>query len=201
MEKILGALIDFTRRDIIQTETINPNDLIQEVLTVHQERLREKDIHTRNSFRSHLGKVAVDPNRFEHVLRNLLSNAIEASPEGGIIRIDTGIFVPSDKALQTGELTAKQYFELKIRNGGRVIPPEEIEKFFDPFYTTKEYGIGIGLTLCKKIVEEHNGSISAKSDSDGTVFTVWLPLKPTGACSERFFANFWLDILWICNYF
>jgi PAS domain S-box-containing protein len=178
LEKILGALIDFTRRDIIQLETIDPNHLIQEILTIHQERFREKDICIETHFADQLGKVSVDPNRFQHVLRNLLSNAIEGSPEGGIIRIDTGIFVPSDKAFQTGELTAKQYFELKIRNGGRVIPRDEIEKFFDPFYTTKEYGIGIGLTLCKKIVEEHNGSISAKSDPDGTVFTVWLPLKP-----------------------
>lgn len=179
LEKILGALIDFTRRDIIQTETINPNDLILEVLTVHRERFREKDIRLETHFEGHLGRVAVDPNRFEHVLRNLLSNAIEASPQGGVIQIDTGIFVPSEKASATAELTAKQYFELKIRNGGRVIPTEEIEKFFDPFYTTKEYGIGIGLTLSKKIVEEHNGSISAKSDSEGTVFTVWLPLKLT----------------------
>jgi PAS domain S-box-containing protein len=177
LEKILGALIDFTRRDIIQTETINPDDLIREVLTVHQERLREKDIRLETHFADQLVKVSVDPSRFEHLLRNLLSNAIEASLQGGVIRIDTGIFVPSAKASQTGELTAKQYFELKIANGGRVIPPEEMERFFDPFYTTKEYGIGIGLTLCKKIVEEHNGSISAKSDSDGTVFTVWLPLR------------------------
>jgi signal transduction histidine kinase len=181
LEKILGALIDFTRRDIIQTETINPNSFIQQVLKVHQERFREKDVQIQTHFAAGLGNVSVDPDRFQHLLRNLLSNAIEASPEHGVIRIDTAAFVPNDRTLQTGELTTNQYFELKIQNGGRVIPPEEIQKFFDPFYTTKDYGIGIGLTLCKKIVEEHNGSISAKSDSDGTIFTVWLPLKPMEA--------------------
>ncbi len=179
LEKILGALIDFTRRDIIQTETINPNNFIQQIVRVHQERFREKDIQIETHFSAGLGNVSVDPNRFQHLLRNLLSNAIEASPERGVIRIDTAVFVPNDKASKTGDLTASQYFELKIRNGGRVIPPEEIRMFFDPFYTTKDYGIGIGLTLCKKIVEEHKGSISAKSDTDGTIFTVWLPLKPT----------------------
>ncbi len=178
LEKILGALIDFTRRDIIQTETIDPNNFIKQVLRVHRERFREKGIQIQTHFAAGLGEVSVDPDRFQHLLRNLLSNAIEASPERGVIRIDTAAFVPNDKTLQTGELTAGQYFELKIRNGGRVIPPEEIQKFFDPFYTTKDYGIGIGLTLCKKIVEDHTGSISAKSDSDGTTFTVWLPLKP-----------------------
>ena len=181
LEKILGALIDFTRRDIIQTETINPNNFIQQVLRVHQERFREKDIEIQTHFAPGLGNVSVNPDRFQHLLRNLLSNAIEASPQRGVIRIHTAVFVPNDKTLQTGELTASQYFELKIQNGGRVIPPEEIRKFFDPFYTTKDYGIGIGLTLCKRIVEEHNGSISAKSDSDGTIFTIWLPLKPMEA--------------------
>jgi len=92
--------------------------------------------------------------------------------------IDTGIFVPSDKTQQTGELAAEEYFEMRIRNGGRIIPSEELQKFFDPFYTTKEYGVGIGLTLCKKIVEEHNGSISVRSDEEGTIFTVWFPLRP-----------------------
>ena len=189
LEKILGSLIDFTRRDIIQMETINPNDLIREVLTVHQERLEEKNIRLETHFAHQLGKVSVDPTRFEHVLRNLLSNAIEASLQGGVIRIDTGQFLPSDKASQTGELTAKQYFELKIRNGGRVIPPDEIEKFFDPFYTTKEYGIGIGLTLCKKIIEEHNGSISAKSDVGRDHLYSLVAIETHRACSERVFVT------------
>lgn len=178
LEKILGALIDFTRREAVQLETIDPNSLIQEILKVHQGRFQEKKLQVETHFDDRIGKVSVDPDRFQHLLRNLLSNAIEGSPENGVIRISTGIFTPSDKTQQTGELSSQEYFELKIGNGGRIIPPEEIENFFDPFYTTKEYGVGIGLTLCKKIVEEHNGSISAKSDEEGTVFTVWLPLRP-----------------------
>jgi signal transduction histidine kinase len=178
LEKILGALIDFTKREAIQLETIDANGLIREVLRIHQERFREKNLLIQTHFGNRIGKVSVDPNRFQHLIRNLLSNAIEASPEGGVIVIDTGILVPSDKTQQTGELAAGEYFEMKIRNGGPIIPPEELQKFFDPFYTTKEYGVGIGLTLCKKIVEEHNGSISAKSGEEGTIVTVWFPLRP-----------------------
>jgi PAS domain S-box-containing protein len=178
LEKILGALIDFTKRESIQPETIDPNSLIREVLRIHQEVCQGKDLRIETHFGRYIGKVSVDPNRFQHLIRNLLSNAIEASPEGGAIVIDTGIFVPSDKTQQTGELAAEEYFEMRIRNGGRIIPSEELQKFFDPFYTTKEYGVGIGLTLCKKIVEEHNGSISVRSDEEGTIFTVWFPLRP-----------------------
>lgn len=178
LEKILGGLIDFTRREAVQLETIDPNRLIREILRAHQGRFDEKKLQVEAHLSDRITKVSVDPNRFQHLLRNLLSNAIEASPEGGIITINTGIFTPSDKTQQTGELSSQEYFELKIGNGGRIISPEELQNFFDPFYTTKEYGVGIGLTLCKKIVEEHNGSISAKSDEEGTVFTVWLPLRP-----------------------
>jgi signal transduction histidine kinase len=70
---------------------------------------------------------------------------------------------------------------MKIHNEGNAIPQQELQKIFDPFYTTKHYGTGIGLTLCKRIVETHRGSISVKSDEEGTVFTVWIPLKPPQA--------------------
>ena len=89
-----------------------------------------------------------------------------------------GFSCPSDKAQETGELDATVYFEMKVHNQGKTIPPEEVQKIFDPFYTTKHYGTGIGLTLCKRIVENHGGSISVKSDAEGTAFTVWIPLNP-----------------------
>jgi signal transduction histidine kinase len=89
--------------------------------------------------------------------------------------IETGFSIPSDKAQETGGLESETYFEMKIKNYGKVIPADELQKIFSPFFTTKDYGTGIGLTLAKKIVEDHNGSISVKSDEDGTVFTLWIP--------------------------
>ena len=178
LEKILRGLIDFTRHEDIRLEKVDPNRLIEDVLTIHKERFREKDLVLETNLGNHVGEILVDPNRFQQVIRNLVSNAIEASRQNGVIRIDTDIFVPSDKEQETGELNAEKYFEMKIQNGGRIIPPDELQKFFDPFYTTKEYGIGIGLTLVKRIVENHNGSISVKSEPSGTVFTLWLPVNP-----------------------
>jgi len=65
---------------------------------------------------------------------------------------------------------------MKIRNSGLVIPDDVLQNIFNPFYTTKQHGTGLGLVVSKKIVEDHSGSISVKSDTEGTVFTVWLPL-------------------------
>jgi len=177
LEKILGGLIDFTRQRGLQLESANPNDLIEEVFLVYEEEFREKGLDLELHLSDEVTDVRLDPDRFQQVVRNLVSNAIEASNRGGIISIGTRISRPGNRAVQTGGLDADSFFELRVRNSGRIIPPEELHRIFDPFFTTKEYGTGIGLTLCKRIVEEHGGSISVKSEAEGTLFTIWIPLR------------------------
>jgi PAS domain S-box-containing protein len=177
LERILTSLIDFTRHERIRLERVDPTEIIERVLRVYEDRMRERQIGLITSFGKELAEVMLDPNRFEQVIRNLVSNAIEASTSGEAICIETGASVLSGKAQETGGLAVESYFEMKVKNWGKVIPPNELSKIFSPFYTTKNYGTGIGLTLCKKIVEDHNGSISVRSDNEGTVFTIWLPLE------------------------
>lgn len=176
LEKILASLLDFTRRESLRLQTGDPNVIIQRVLQVYEGRVREKNLTLEVSLGQEMGEILLDPDRFEQVVRNLVSNAMEASPAGGLIRVVTGASIPSGKAYETGQLDSEGYFEMKIHNFGKTIPPEDLQKIFSPFFTTKNYGTGIGLTLAKRIVEDHRGSISVKSDSEGTVFTVWLPL-------------------------
>jgi signal transduction histidine kinase len=126
----------------------------------------------------------LDPARFEQVVRNLISNAIDASPSGETIHVETGISTPGTKGLETA-LESESYFQLKVRNGGPVIKEEDRQRIFSPFFTTKNYGTGIGLTVSKKIVEAHKGSISVHSDQKGSTFTVWLPLHQREASVKR----------------
>jgi signal transduction histidine kinase len=177
LEKILGGLIDFTKRQSVRMEKVQPNDVIQNVINVYAGKLTERDLKLEPNLSGEVGEVVLDPDRFEQVVRNLLSNAVEASPVGASICIQTQDFVPGDKAREIGELESKSYFEMIIRNYGPVIPPEHLQRIFSPFFTTKESGNGLGLTVTKKIVEDHNGSISVKSDEEGTEFTVWLPIE------------------------
>lgn len=179
LERILSSLIDFTRHERIRLERVDPNEVIEKVLEVYRDRMIEKNLRLDTNLGKELGEVMLDPNRFEQVVRNLVSNAIEASFSGEVICVETGASIPSGKAQETGGLESESYFEMKIRNYGKVISPEELQKIFSPFYTTKNYGTGIGLTISKRIIEDHGGSISAKSDNEGTVFTVWLPLDHT----------------------
>ncbi len=176
LERILNTLLDFTRREIVREQMTNPNRIVEKVLDLYQEVLREKNLKLDVAL-SEVGEILLDPERFEHVVRNLISNAIDASPLGQILYVETGTSTPSTKALEMAGLESESYFEMKVRNHGPMIREEDQQRIFSPFFTTKNYGTGIGLTVSKKIVESHKGSISVHSDDDGTTFTVWLPLN------------------------
>ncbi len=183
LERVLERLIDFNRRESIGLECANPNELIEHVLEVNSLRLQEKDLRLVLNLNTQVGEILLDPDRFQHVIRNLVANAIEASPVSEAVYVETGLSRPSEKARETGHLDADTYFVMKIKNQGDVITRAELEKVFNPFFSTKDYGTGLGLTLSKKIVEDHKGSISVKSDEFGTVFTVWLPVKKNEVCN------------------
>lgn len=187
LEKILDGLIDFTKRNSIRLQRMNPNELIEYILGVTEGRAKDKGIDLRINLGAEIGEIPLDPGRFQQLVLNLLFNAIEASPRGASVELETGVSIPSDKALKTGELASEGFFEMKIRNTGPVIPFEALQKIFNPFYTTKQQGTGLGLTVSKKIVEDHCGSISVRSDLDGTVFTIWLPLTETATQNELSF--------------
>lgn len=181
LERILDRLIDFTKRQTLRLQTVNPNDLILYIIGITEGRVREKQLKLQLNLGSEIGEVPLDPGRFQQLTLNLVSNAIEASPVGGSIMVETGASIPSDKALKAGRLESPLFFEMKVRNTGPVIPPEDLQNVFNPFYTTKLQGTGLGLTVSKKIVEDHYGTISVKSDDGGTTFTIWLPLtQPEG---------------------
>ncbi len=175
LEKILGGLIDFSKRDDVAVKRVNPNEIIEYVLRINQERMVEKNLRLDLNIGSETEAIPLDPDGFSQVVRNLVANAIEASPPSETISVETGVALPSVKAVQTGQLASEAYFALKIRNKGKPVPREHLEKVFNPFFTTKDCGTGLGLTLSKKIVEDHGGSISVKSDDESTVLTVWLP--------------------------
>lgn len=185
LEKILNTLIDFTRREGVTQRLTNPNYIVEQVLNLYKEVLGAKMLKLDVSLGADIGEILLDPERFEQVVRNLVSNAMDASPVGETMHIETGISSPSSKALQTAALESERYFEMKIRNHGPVIKEMDLQRIFSPFFTTKDYGTGIGLTVSKKIVEAHNGSISVHSDDGGTTFVVWLPLKLQEAAVER----------------
>jgi PAS domain S-box-containing protein len=175
LEKILGGLIDFNRIGGVTLKPSDPNEIIELVAKMNEPLLAERGIRIELQLGREVGEIPLDPDRFQQVVRNLLTNAIEASPANNVISIDTGLSEPTLKARETIGLDSDAYFEMKIRNQGDPIDPHLVDQIFNPFVTTKKRGTGLGLTLSQKIVKDHRGSISIKSEAGATVSTVWLP--------------------------
>ncbi|HVN81942.1 MAG TPA: ATP-binding protein, partial [Terriglobia bacterium] len=115
-----------------------------------------------------LPPIPLDLVRMMQVFTNLYLNAVQAVEEGGRLSVRTG----------QERIDGKLYLTVAIRDNGVGISPAQQATIFDPFYTTKSDGIGLGLTIVKKIVEQHKGRISLKSKlGEYSVFSVYLPVK------------------------
>jgi two-component system, NtrC family, nitrogen regulation sensor histidine kinase NtrY len=111
--------------------------------------------------------VNADPVLLRRVIENLVLNAIDAMPQGGSLTFLT--------------TTSEKFAVLEISDTGSGLKPEECERLFTPYYTTKQHGTGLGLAIAQSVISDHHGSISVSSAKDqGTTFHVELPLW-TGA--------------------
>ncbi|MBI5193617.1 MAG: response regulator [Nitrospirae bacterium] len=126
--------------------------------------------------------VNADETQISQVISNLTINAIQAMPDGGIIRAGCeNLVLQEDNPLHLDE---GNYVKITIKDSGNGIPEELLKKIFDPFFTTKENGKGLGLSICYSILKRHNGIITVESDNGaggaGTTFSIYLP-----ACFEK----------------
>jgi signal transduction histidine kinase len=111
--------------------------------------------------------VRVESELMEHVITNLLSNAAQASPPGAIVTVKTRL----------ADTTEGQKAEIAVIDRGSGIDPKHLENIFNPFFTTKAEGVGLGLAIVSKIVGEHGGEIVVESTpGEGSVFRVYLPV-------------------------
>jgi signal transduction histidine kinase len=111
-----------------------------------------------------------DKDRLSEVLQNLLSNAVDAMPKGGILTV-----VSKEEVIHE-----KNFVSVTITDTGGGIPEDKLRMIFEPFFTTKVLvqGTGLGLAICKKIIEDHGGSIGVKSSmGKGSAFSFSLPLE------------------------
>ncbi|MCK5153089.1 MAG: PAS domain S-box protein [Spirochaetales bacterium] len=123
--------------------------------------------------------VNIDTGQISQVIQNLIINADQAMPNGGNIEIDIkNTHLEDIPNLPGKEVTPGDYVYIKIKDNGSGIPKEILDKIFDPYFTTKEEGNGLGLATVYSIIEKHNGYLDVESvQNKGTVFTIYLP-KP-----------------------
>ncbi len=174
LEKLLEDTLNFTRPSKPQLVPTDLNRLFQEVHTLIDGELQDKQVAYTEYLNPDLPTLNLDAAQIKQVLINLLHNALQAMPSRGNLTVTARCCQPPPQA-QTGEARS-EWVEIEIRDTGEGIPAEHLEQIFSPFFTTKTYGTGLGLAICKKIVEDHAGALTLESQPDqGTTVRVQLP--------------------------
>jgi signal transduction histidine kinase len=160
---IAKNLLSFARETPRERTTVDLDDAVRDVLLLVTSDFRRQQVRLVPELKSE-SRVLAHPNALEQVVLNLLTNAAEAMPDGGEIRIAT---------TRTGDRV-----QLIVADTGRGIPAEDLAHIFDPFFTTKASGTGLGLSVSYGIVEDHKGTIEVESEpGKGTAFVLTLPAE------------------------
>jgi len=143
--------------------------------------LRGSSVRCEFDFPAQLWNASVDKDQTAQVIQNLVLNAVQAMPNGGIIRISLRNEIVG-AAFKAG-LSPGRYIRLEIADSGAGITPDILPRIFEPYFTTKRVGSGLGLATVYSIVKKHQGHIEvASARGRGTTFTLWLPAAdPTSA--------------------
>jgi PAS domain S-box-containing protein len=170
LEKYLAvAKGEITRLDYIVTQFLQalrpvPVKLVMANVNGVVEEIENRGLTVEQHLSSHLPAIPIDPGQVKQALVNLVKNAIQAMTKGGRLTLRT------DQGLDG--------IVLSVADTGGGIPEEKINRIFEPFYTTKKKGSGLGLMIVQRIVREHGGRIELESRvSQGTTFRIWLPSR------------------------
>ena len=176
LEKYLGvAKGEITRLDYIITQFLqalrptpprlaagNLNEVVRETVDLLRPEIENRGISIQEKLQRQLPAAPIDAGQIKQVLVNLMKNALQAMTRGGLLTLQT-------------EATPESVW-LAVADTGGGIPEEQINRIFEPFYTTKKKGTGLGLMIVQRIVREHNGRIELESRvNQGTTFRIWLP--------------------------
>lgn len=167
LEGILKELLDFAKPVALKRKKTNVNQLICDCVELLEVRIIKQNIDCRMRLDDTIPLLKADIGRLEQVVINLLLNALESVGESGQINIFT----------QTGQVEDHNVIVIRIEDDGKGISRKQLNHIYEPFYTTKTSGTGLGLANVKRIVEAHNGLVSVvDAEISGTAFEVWLPV-------------------------
>ncbi len=166
-KRIVADLLNFARQQQVIVQPTDVNELFRELIELAPRRVKTVKIDFVAELDPHLPKIEADPAQLRQVLLNLMTNGVEAMPQGGTLTVRTRTGPP-------GMVT------IEIQDTGVGIPSENLGKLFTPFFTTKPIGkgTGLGLAIVYGIIKMHRGQISVKSqEGQGTTFTIQLPIQ------------------------
>lgn len=179
--KLTQQLLTFSKGGEPVKENISLTRLIQESTDFV---LHGSNVSCDYFFPEDLWMVQVDGGQISQVIHNLVLNAIHAMPEGGRMRISCDNIEAGTSELLVSKHDEDFFVRITIQDTGEGISQEIINNIFDPYFSTKEEGHGLGLAISHTIILKHNGSITVHSTpGQGTTFTIYLPADPDAVCN------------------
>ena len=164
---IIHALKNYFNNDLTNKTENNINTLIENVIEMNEAQFKKAHLNVILKLATHLQKIKCDKVQIELVLINLINNACDSLSD----RSEKKIVIETDNYLN-------DHIYISIADTGIGIDQETSKKIFFPFFSAKVSGLGIGLSLCENIIEQHQGKIEVSSIKDkGTIFKIWLPIK------------------------
>jgi PAS domain S-box-containing protein len=163
--KIVASLLDFARQSTPSRKECDLNNIVRESVVLTNKQAAFSDLTLTCELADNMPPIHLDKGQIQQSIINLIINAIEATAAGGAISIST-VYKPDQESI-----------EIAVNDTGEGISKDDIVKIFDPFYTTKDSGNGLGLAITHGIIEQHNGTIDVDSKlGRGTTFKITLPL-------------------------
>jgi signal transduction histidine kinase len=165
MHELLRLLSGFTGSQILHFKPVDICQILSNMLTFIHREAEVHNIKINHSYDDSLPVCEVDQREIKQLFLNLLKNAIEAMPDGGILNVEAHLAGTRDAIC------------ISISDSGQGLDEYGLRMLFKPFFTTKPDGTGLGLSFCRRVVEKHDGEISASSElGKGTIFTILLPI-------------------------
>ena len=173
----ITRFLNFARPEEPLFQAINTSALMKNTVNLLAAKLKNSGIRLDISLPDDHPPVEGDPKQLAQVFLNLLLNAVEAMPQGGMLTIRSAVKVNPD--------SLQEFLQLIIKDTGHGIPEKDRPYLFDPFFTTKAGGTGLGLSIVYSIIQKHNGRIEVESElGKGSSFILSLPIQKEGAWRE-----------------
>ncbi|HUK99447.1 MAG TPA: GAF domain-containing protein [Nitrospirota bacterium] len=172
LEGILQDNLSYVKESALQLSDVDINDVMQEILLLYESEFIQRGIRVQLGLSSSVPRLMVDVQQIKQAVINVVKNAMEAMENGGTISISTCALPDLNEV------------SLEIADTGPGIPAKILHNIFNPYYSTKPRGTGLGLPITNRIIRAHKGKIEIRNkDSGGVIFTIKLPVQDNAAHS------------------
>jgi len=181
--KIIQQLLGFIRKKKPEKNLLKISTLLETTLDFIEHQIQRQKVKIVKDIKENLPLVMGDPDQLQQVFLNLILNALQAMPNGGTLRLSASFQWISKEGLGIDQ---QPYVEVGVEDTGIGMEKETIQNIFNPFFTTKDAGTGLGLIVVQGIIQDHEGWIKVESEiGKGSLFKIYLPAMASTLLEER----------------